>query len=440
MAKVPERRERRAYISSTYEDQRAERAAVIDGLSRLSRIKTIAMEHYTAAPSTPLEHCRKDVRESDIYIGIFAWRYGFLPEGETKSITHLEYEAAREAGIPCFVFLRDGEPPAANPRPADRARALEFRDELRRGPMCGSFTTPDQLSLLVMAALYNHVLDSDIVAEPDGEPRDVPPLLPYKVDRSSQSIPLLDALARHRSDAPSAPFIWAVHGSEHECHEKFVLRLAEDWLPDLLGEEAPVRTIRVACPGGERDAKDAWRELESEVADRLTGSRLTDRSRLREAIRAAEATILVHLEAIAHEWRSCSADVVARFLDLVADWNVAEEERPIIVGLSFAEPAGERRGLWPWSGRTRRARACRESIVRLAEQRGFALLPDLEPIGQSEVLQWLVDPDVQSRIDEDAVRVDVEKIFSSTDRISMRPLGKRLKSFLAKRSTTRAAS
>jgi hypothetical protein len=68
------------------------------------------MEDYTASDERPLEKCLADVAESDIYIGIFALRYGFVPEHdnpEKLSITELELREAQRLRKPCLIFLLD---------------------------------------------------------------------------------------------------------------------------------------------------------------------------------------------------------------------------------------------------------------------------------------------------------------------------------------------
>jgi hypothetical protein len=47
----------------------------------------IAMEDYVAGDERPLDKCLEDVRACQAYVGIFAWRYGFIPNGYDKSIT-----------------------------------------------------------------------------------------------------------------------------------------------------------------------------------------------------------------------------------------------------------------------------------------------------------------------------------------------------------------
>jgi Domain of unknown function (DUF4062) len=73
----------RAYLSSTFLDLEDCREQVLRALSRI-RVPGVAMESYVAAPESPLERCLRDVAECDFYIGVFAWRYGYIPPGASN--------------------------------------------------------------------------------------------------------------------------------------------------------------------------------------------------------------------------------------------------------------------------------------------------------------------------------------------------------------------
>ena len=96
------------YLSSTYEDLKEYRRAVFDAL-RQARYQVIAMEDYVATDQRPLKKCLDDVVRSDIYVGIFAFRYGYTPPTEHGnpdglSIKQLEFRQA-EGKKPCLIFL-----------------------------------------------------------------------------------------------------------------------------------------------------------------------------------------------------------------------------------------------------------------------------------------------------------------------------------------------
>jgi hypothetical protein len=67
----------KAYVSSTFTDLKDYRRVVIETLEQLEQ-QTRAMEMYVASDERPLDVCLADVAQCDLYIGIVAWRYGFV--------------------------------------------------------------------------------------------------------------------------------------------------------------------------------------------------------------------------------------------------------------------------------------------------------------------------------------------------------------------------
>ncbi len=154
--------EPKIYISSTFGDLEEHRKAVVDIL-RTQDVKVIAMEDYVATDERPLDKCLADVADSDIYVGIIAWRYGFIPPKENpekKSITELEYLQAGESDIPRLIFLLK-EDAEWSPRQMDAytgegdqgKRNKAFRDALQEGTTLRFFDSEDELAGLVLAAV-----------------------------------------------------------------------------------------------------------------------------------------------------------------------------------------------------------------------------------------------------------------------------------------------
>jgi hypothetical protein len=63
------------------------------------------MENLTALDEDAVSISLKMVEETDIYLGIFAQRYGFVPKGEDISITEMEYNKAVELDKPRLIFF-----------------------------------------------------------------------------------------------------------------------------------------------------------------------------------------------------------------------------------------------------------------------------------------------------------------------------------------------
>ncbi|SDX45269.1 DUF4062 domain-containing protein [Nitrosomonas oligotropha] len=93
----------RVYLSSTKNDLEPEREAVRTALSGHCTV----VESYTADECSVRKSCLADVAGCDLYIGIIGGRYGFIPPGESFSITELEYQEARKHKLPTLVFIKD---------------------------------------------------------------------------------------------------------------------------------------------------------------------------------------------------------------------------------------------------------------------------------------------------------------------------------------------
>ncbi len=85
----------KVFISSTYKDLIDYRAAAIRAVEG-TNYQASKMEVFGARPDEPLDACLKEVEESDLFIGIYALRYGYIPEGADISITEMEYLHAQE--------------------------------------------------------------------------------------------------------------------------------------------------------------------------------------------------------------------------------------------------------------------------------------------------------------------------------------------------------
>ena len=152
----------RIYISSTYSDLKACRQRVYDALSTMDH-HVVAMEHYVADDNRPRAKCLLDVARCDIYVGLFAWRYGFIPEENNpaqRSITELEFRHARECGIPTLIFILNENASWPKPfisRDEELRRIESLRAELAKLTTVSFFSDCENLAALVNAAVSNKV-------------------------------------------------------------------------------------------------------------------------------------------------------------------------------------------------------------------------------------------------------------------------------------------
>lgn len=193
----------RIFVSSSFEDLREHRAAAIRVLRQLGH-QVLAMEDMLAGSATPLAKVLDMVDRSEAYVGVFAWRYGYVPtvadqpkpppgkralapagtpvvvEGAVygkTSITHYEYLRAQQRKLPVMAFLLDENYPwppqfidgfdKARPQaPGNADKIRDLRQSLQQERVVSWFTTPSDLEARVSAAVTMAGLTSQLDLQP----------------------------------------------------------------------------------------------------------------------------------------------------------------------------------------------------------------------------------------------------------------------------------
>lgn len=142
------------FVSSTYEDLKEERQAVIQALLELNCIPA-GMELFPAADDDQWTLIKKVIDDCDYYLVVVGGRYGAVsPSG--ISYTRLEYEYAISKGKPVigFIHKNPGSISAEKTESSEdgRTKLQSFR-ELIQQKMCKFWTTPHDLAASVSTSL-----------------------------------------------------------------------------------------------------------------------------------------------------------------------------------------------------------------------------------------------------------------------------------------------
>ena len=114
---------RKIFLSSTSIDLTEHRMAAAEACRRMG-YDVISMEEWPALDAKPESACLSKVDLADIYVGIYAFRYGWIPNGKDVSITELEYERAVENKLGRLLFFVNEEEPWP-PALVDKGEAAE---------------------------------------------------------------------------------------------------------------------------------------------------------------------------------------------------------------------------------------------------------------------------------------------------------------------------
>lgn len=130
------------------------------------------MEVFGARSAPALDESLDEVAKSDLFVGVYAYRYGFTPDG-VVSITEREYDRAVELKKPVLAFivdeafqwdetLREGEPGLS------RLAALKARIRSERTPE--TFNSPDNLGFRVATSVARELRAMDARRIPSPAP------------------------------------------------------------------------------------------------------------------------------------------------------------------------------------------------------------------------------------------------------------------------------
>jgi hypothetical protein len=252
------------FLSATARDCFSYRALLKHELGGIKPGAVIDLqEAWGQGGASVVDSCRRRVRDSHAYLGLFAHRYGWVPNDHTQSITQLEFGWAVERWLgesapPIFVMLPkkpsaahrelaalarqtfDEDGASAAERAKSRRLQQQFLADVSRwaeGRIVAYFTDRDDLRFKAVRCVQDWELASYEAAPSRAQAvaGTVPDAMLGRIGREQQ----LDALARARrsllrqTQEPAACFV--VHGAAGHGQWEFAACLADDevWRPGV---------------------------------------------------------------------------------------------------------------------------------------------------------------------------------------------------------------
>ncbi len=273
------------------------------------------MENYNSTNEKPLDQCLKDIRDCDMFVGIYAFRYGYVPEGLDKSITHLEYEEAGKEGIPRLLFFIGEDAPLPrkhidkNPTQIDNFRQLIQKEQVV-SELADLKDFKGELSTSI------HKAKEEI---PGGDRKPIPSiplLLPYLSNRSRQAWELENTLDDCEKYLNEKPLVCIIHGNEIECHDKFIKSLHEVTLPKMLEGTGDVQVdlTPVEWPSMEADLNMRYKKLTNDIARALTGNRRAEPNDLKKELDGRIAAQMIYFMLPVAAWKDDEAELIEHWL------------------------------------------------------------------------------------------------------------------------------
>ncbi|MCI0487391.1 MAG: DUF4062 domain-containing protein, partial [Blastocatellia bacterium] len=148
-------------ISSTARDLPAHREEVMHACLRQGMLPKM-MEHLPASDAEAISASIKLVDEADIYVGVFAHRYGYVPTENNPqqiSITEMEYNRAVKQKIPRLIFVMHKDHPLKfeDVEQGEGAVKLKaFKERIQTSNIVNFFDSPVDLRSHVINSLSHH--------------------------------------------------------------------------------------------------------------------------------------------------------------------------------------------------------------------------------------------------------------------------------------------
>ena len=105
----------------------------------------LMMEHQPASYLDPVAFSIDLVNRADVYVGVYAYRYGYVPDGHPISLTEMEYNRACDRGIPRAIFIMDKDHPIRREdveTGAAEAKLRAFKERLGKENFIKFFKSP----------------------------------------------------------------------------------------------------------------------------------------------------------------------------------------------------------------------------------------------------------------------------------------------------------
>jgi len=151
----------RVMVSSTITDLPAHREQVKEACLRLGMLPKM-MEHQPPVDKDAIAFSLALVDEADIYVGVYAHRYGYVPkDGNPKqiSVTEMEYDRAVERGIPRLIYIIHDEHPITVKdleKGKSEKKLKTFLTRVKKDNFANFFKSPEDLESKVIHGLSDH--------------------------------------------------------------------------------------------------------------------------------------------------------------------------------------------------------------------------------------------------------------------------------------------
>jgi hypothetical protein len=416
------------YLSSTWEDLRAERAALLEAMRRLDGVRCVGMEDFGSRSLTPAEASVSLVDQCQYYVAVIGGRYG-------SGITEQEYHRAVEMGLECFIYFYSGARSDGPPGVDDRAKLDAFRAVLGRNHLVSEVGSVGTLAAKMVADLSNHMRAGRRGFLPDQVSH-----LPCLVDRDAQAYRIESLTKALFKEPRPRPIAFVVPGHRSGFHMGLVRRYQYYQLPALFREcrgHIPPLDAFTLLPWpdleGQGDARDRLSIMRGELNRALSLHSEAAVDDTYAALRDLGKTKVFVSCISVPRWRADEPELIDGWLDFWRGARCAGDAYPVVfLCVQFDGSPG-----WRFLG------GLVKSPAKMAEQwlktmqkeaADVHVVSELKRIGADQASDWARVRCARERsdLDVDLLGDEVKRLYEGKEDFAMEDLVQPLRSALEK--------
>ncbi|HDN26643.1 MAG TPA: serine protease [Thioploca sp.] len=254
-------------------------------------------------------------------------------------------------------------------------------------------------------------------------------LLPYLPNRRDQELELGELIRAH--DDKHRPLLCVVHGDEYQCSDKFLDRIREESLPNIIPEQMHfgVDLHPFVCDTFQ-SVNELHRKMLANLGELFINNMYATCDEVAQAIAQRQCPVILHTDMSTTDWqRGGHINIIHGFIQFWADWPVlSAQNHLLLVCLCFNYRDIEKMS---WLKRLFKRpsvnQAIRNTFKDLASEH-CRVLPELPSIERTHVEQWAKI--YLSEFYYELIPYIRELFQPPIEKIAMEPLAQQLKQIL----------
>ena len=274
------------------------------------------------------------------------------------------------------------------------------------------------------------------------EGRDIPPLLPYLVNRDNQEFKLKEALKKMFNHPYPQPLLCIIHGDQFQCHDTFFQSLEKVSLPKIFKGNTNITTnnnytefikkYQLKWPPINTSIEDLKNILEHNLVDTVLDNKFASKADINEYL-ASIGTVIIHTHLLTADLQENSSIIIEKFIEFWQDWPELIPNQYLIIFLFIKykkykiEPNQNYfqklqnwvfQDLFKKSSNTRNWNSSIQKSIKDLSSSNFTkfdkimgvVLPELQEITQTEVESWARSKEVKNYWDEENIQYLIDII------------------------------